>query len=58
MLIQTTVYFTELKDLEPEPTAEQSVPLQPSPAKSHQLFRELLSLYEGRNRLFPCDRSR
>ena len=55
MLILTTIYFTELKDLSPEGVDEN--PLEPSAAKSRELFRELLSLYEGKNRVLPIDRN-
>ncbi|HEY2467725.1 MAG TPA: hypothetical protein VGI45_07775 [Terracidiphilus sp.] len=57
MLILTTIYFTELKDLGSEGTKENSFSLEPSAAKSRELFRELLSLYEGRNRVLPIDRN-
>lgn len=57
MLILTTIYFTELKDLSPEGVDENTLPLEPSAAKSHELFRELLSLYEGKNRVLPIDRN-
>lgn len=56
MLVTTTIYFTELKDL--NRGAEQTVvPLEPSAVRSCELFRELLSLYEGRNRVLPIDRN-
>jgi hypothetical protein len=55
MLILTTIYFTDLKDVHQEGT-QNSPALEPSAAKSRELFRELLSLYEGRNRVLPIDR--
>lgn len=57
MLILTTIYFTELKELNPEGANENAFPLEPSAVKSRDLFRELLSLYEGKNRVLPIDRN-
>lgn len=57
MLILTTIYFTELKDLGHEGVSQNTFPLEPSAAKSCELFRELLSLYEGKNRVLPIDRN-
>lgn len=57
MLILTTIYFTELKDLDVNSAQRKTFPLEPSAAKSRELFRELLSLYEGRNRVLPIDRN-
>ena len=55
MLIFTTIYFTELKDI-PADDSQQPFALEPSAVRTHELFRELLSLYEGRNRVLPIDR--
>jgi len=57
MLILTTIYFTELKDLGDEGAQEDILRLEPSAIKSRELLRELLSLYEGRNRVLPIDRN-
>ena len=57
MLILTTIYFTELNDLDTKNTLENTFPLEPSAVKSQELFRELLSLYEGRNRVLPIGRN-
>jgi hypothetical protein len=55
MLILTTIYFSELKDLDPQQPQQKILPLEPSAAKSRELVRELLSLYEGRNRVMPIE---
>lgn len=55
VLIFTTIYFTELEDLRND-KSQQPFALEPSAARTHDLFRELLSLYEGRNRVLPIDR--
>lgn len=39
MLILTTIYFTHLKDLDPEGADEKTFLLEPSAAKSRELFR-------------------
>ena len=56
MLVSTTIYFTELIDLDPEKAERGTLTLKPSAERSCALLRELLSLYEGRNRVFPIDR--
>ena len=55
MLILTTIYFTDLKDPGPEDANENAFQLEPSASKSRELFRELLSLYEGKNRVLPIE---
>jgi hypothetical protein len=55
MLILTTIYFTDLKDQGPEGVKENPFQLEPSASKSRELFRELLSLYEGKNRVLPIE---
>lgn len=57
MLILTTIYFTELKDLDLKRAKQSAFALEPSAAKSRELVRELLSLYEGKNRVLPIDRN-
>lgn len=57
MLILTTIYFSELKDLNREDGEQTLFALEPSAVRSRELFRELLSLYEGRNRVLPIDRN-
>ena len=55
MLILTTIYFSELKDLDLRNSPAETLPLEPSAAKSRELVRELLSLYAGKNRVLPIE---
>ncbi len=57
MLIETTIYLTELKDLHRDDTEQPAFALQPSADRTRKLFRELLSLFESRNRILPIDRN-
>ena len=57
MLILTTIYFTDLKQLDSEDARQDIVRPEPDAAESRELLRELLCLYEGRNRVLPIDRN-
>ena len=55
MLILTTIYFAELKNFDSVSEPEKTRPFQPGVAKSRRLIRELVSLYEGKNRVLPIE---
>jgi hypothetical protein len=57
MLILTTIYWTDLRDQDPKDAPEDTSSPEPGVDDSSKSLRELLSLYEGRNRVLPIDRS-
>jgi len=57
MLILTTIYFVDLKDMGTDGVPENMFDLEQGTDKSNEPLRELLGLYEGRNRVIPIDRN-
>lgn len=56
MLILTTIYFADLKEV-PDEARKSAFPLEPGTPESLELCRQLMSLYEGKNRVLPVDRN-
>ena len=55
MLVMTTIYFAEVEQTPYDSADEHHRVLSGDGEGSQELVRELLSLYEGKNRVMPVD---
>ena len=58
MLVLTTIYLADVADPAEDKAHDDGLELTRSTERSHELVRELLCLYEGKNRVLPMDLDR